>query len=66
VQGLKNGLEKGIPQGQAMILKRQLQRRFGELPETIEQRLTSATTSELEHWADRILDAASLADIFDA
>jgi hypothetical protein len=48
------------------IMLQQLMRRFGTLPESVTQRITSASTEELERWFDRILDAASLDDVFAA
>ena len=63
-RGIEKGLQKGIPQGEAQILRRQLTRRFGPLPAWAEARLTQATTDTLELWADRILDAASLDEVF--
>jgi hypothetical protein len=47
-------------------LLRQLGRRFGSLPEDVVERVQQAGTHELEHWADRILDATSLEDMFAA
>jgi len=63
-EGREVGREEGIPQGEAQILRRQLGRRFGPLPEWVEARLSQATTDQLEHWADRILDADSLDAVF--
>jgi len=63
-EGREVGREEGIPQGEAQILRRQLGRRFGALPTWVEARLSQATTDQLEHWADRILDADSLDAVF--
>jgi hypothetical protein len=63
-QGIEKGIEKGIPQGEAQILRRQLTRRFGPLPEWVETKLTESSTEQLEHWADRILEAESLDAVF--
>lgn len=47
-----------------MLLQRQLQRRFGPLgPDTL-ARLTNASVEQLERWADNILDAKTLEDVF--
>ena len=40
-------------------------RRFGEIPAWAEERLNKATGKELEQWADRILDASSLEEVFE-
>ncbi|MDK2797246.1 MAG: hypothetical protein PWQ19_796 [Tepidiphilus sp.] len=42
-----------------------LTRRFGSLPEWVQQRLRSASGEELETWADRVLDAQRLEDVFE-
>jgi hypothetical protein len=46
------------------LLLRMLARRFGSLPADVIERVQQAGTPELEHWADRILDATSLDDMF--
>ncbi len=58
------GIEKGERQGQAALLQRQLSRRFGSLPDWVAARLQSADRSEIEIWADRLLDAERLGEIF--
>jgi hypothetical protein len=60
------GIEKGLQQGEATLLRRLLTRRFGPLPEWVEQRLTQSGQADLERWADRVLDAPTLADVFTA
>ena len=44
---------------------RQLTKRFGPLSPDTAQRLQTATTEQLELWADRILEAPTLAAVFD-
>jgi hypothetical protein len=63
-QGFDKGLEDGLEQGQRVMLLRLLGRRFGAVPESIAARVTAAAPSELERWSDRLLDAASLDDVF--
>lgn len=63
-KGMERGMAKGIEKGEATIIKRQLLRRFGALPEAVQQRLDSASAVELEAWAERVLDAKTLADVF--
>jgi hypothetical protein len=58
------GIEKGIQQGEVIVLKRQLTRRFGPLPAWAEQRLEQASPQELEGWAERVLEAQRLEDVF--
>jgi len=46
-------------------LLRQLKRRFGPLPEWVELRLAQTATGQLEFWAERVLEAPTLAAMFD-
>ena len=62
--GIKKGIQLGEQKGEAKILKRQLSRRFGILPDEVEQRVDLASPAELEVWADRVLDAQTLPEIF--
>jgi predicted transposase YdaD len=70
-EGYDKGLEKGRDEGrekelagQRAMLLRLLGRRFGALPEPILTRVAAATQPEVERWGDRVLDAASLDDVF--
>ena len=62
-QGFDKGLEKAL-EGQRTMLLRLLGRRFGVVSEHITARVAAATPSELERWFERVLDAASLDDVF--
>ena len=55
---------EGLLQGEVKVLKRQLERRFGNLPESVNERLMNANEQELEEWTDAILTAASLEAVF--
>ena len=66
LEGLQQGLQKGKLEGEALVLQRQLTRRFGPLPEWVQTRLRSASSEELETWADRVLDATRLEEVFGA
>jgi len=63
-QGKQQGLHQGMQQGEVTALSRLLVRRFGILTAEIEQRLQQADTKELERWAESILDAETLDDVF--
>ena len=63
-RGIEKGIEKGIEQGESLLLQRFLIRRFGPLPSERVAQISAATTAQLEHWSDRVLDAASLEDVF--
>ena len=50
--------------GEALLLQRQLVRRFGALPTDIVGRIAAANSAQLEVWGDRVLDADSLEEVF--
>ncbi len=47
------------------MLTRLLQKRFGQLPEQIGARLRDASPEQRESWAECLLDAAGLDDVFE-
>jgi hypothetical protein len=63
-QGMQQGIQQGIQQGEEKLLERQLTRRFGPLSEQTRNTLKTASFEQLEQWADAILDAKTLEDIF--
>ena len=63
-KGMERGMEKGIGQGQARLLRLQLQQRFGLIPPEIAARIEDGRPEQLERWALRILNAVSLDDVF--
>jgi len=65
-EGVEEGLEKGRQEGEVMVVRRLLEHRFGPLDEVTRQRLEQASVADLERWADRILDAQSLAEVFES
>lgn len=58
-------MQKGRQEGEASVLIRQLTRRFGPLDASVLQRLQQASSDDLECWADNILDAKTLDEVFD-
>ena len=54
-----------MERGKARGLTRLLERRFGPLPRTVRERVAAADPGELDAWLDRILDADSLAAVFE-
>ncbi len=58
------GIEKGMRQGESALLERQLTRRFGPPSAEALGRLNAATVEELEQWAENILDATTLEEVF--
>ena len=71
-KGLEQGIEKGIAQGLEQgslreartILRRQLTRRFGSVPASVEDRMTCASREQLEQWIDQLYVAASIDEVF--
>jgi hypothetical protein len=60
----EEGVQEGRQEGQQEFLLRLLARRFGVLPEAVTARVMDAGREELERWGDRVIDAASLDDVF--
>ena len=63
-RGIEQGIERGRTGGERAVLARQLQRRFGRLPPEAAERLQRAPDTELETWADNVLGAETLDDVF--
>lgn len=63
-QGMQQGMQQGLLKGEATLLLRQLSRRFQPLPDAISERIYAASPNAIEIWADRILDAKSLDEVF--
>ena len=65
-EGMQQGISQGRVEGERALLRRQLRRRFGRLsPETVE-RVGQASVRDLESWADNVLDARTLDEVFDS
>lgn len=60
------GKAEGEATGEAKILTRLLERRFGTLPDPLRQRIFAADVGSIETWVDRAFDAPDLQSIFDA
>ena len=65
-QGLSQGREEGIEQGERTLLRRQLRRRFGFLAPEADARIGGASSRDLESWAENVLDAGTLDEVFDS
>ena len=62
-EGEQRAEQRGRQEGEAAILRRQLERRFGALPDWARDRIAAADTAALEEWGLRVLDAGSLDDV---
>jgi hypothetical protein len=64
-EAIQEGERAGFQQGERAVLLRQLRRRFGtSVDSAIELRVAAASTEQLELWAERVLTAATLAELF--
>ena len=63
-QGRQQGMRQGRAEGERAVLERQLRRRFGRLPPEAAERLRQAPEADLETWADNVLDAGTLDEVF--
>ena len=62
-RGERKGRQEGRQEGEASLLLRQLERRFGVLPDWARDRIAAADTAALEDFGLRVLDAGSLEDV---
>ena len=62
--GLQEGRQEGRQEGERLVLERQLLRRFGTLSPEITEKLSEASSVDLENWAENVLDAKTLEDVF--
>jgi flagellar biosynthesis/type III secretory pathway protein FliH len=65
-RGAEQGFEHGFQAVQRGLLRDLLTRRFGSLPAAINARLDTASPHDVERWTQRIVDAASLDEVFAA
>jgi len=63
-KGIENGVRKGREEGEAALLLRILERRFGPLPINVKHRIASTDAETLLIYGERVLDAQSLDEIF--
>ena len=63
-KGRHEGHQQGMMVGESTVISRQLERKFGRLPAEYVARLKAADEKSLLNWADRILTAESLHEVF--
>ncbi len=56
--------QEGRQEGERTVLERLLNRRFGTLSPEITEKLSEASSLDLENWAEKVLDAQTLDDVF--
>ena len=59
-KGREKGIEKGIEKGEARFLLLTLRQKFGPLQASIEDKVNTASSAQLEIWMTRGLTATSL------
>ena len=63
-QGMQQGMQQGHKQGEEAMLVYLLERRFGPLTEDARARIAVADSGTLRLWAERVLSAGALDDVF--
>ena len=58
------GMRAGRVEGERTVLERLLRRRFGPLSPAVSGRLHEASAADLEAWAENLLEARTLDDVF--
>lgn len=64
-KGVQQGIQQGLQQGESRLLRKQLERRFGVLPQWASDKLNSAAEQDLESWGEAVLTATNLEAVFD-
>ena len=64
-QGRKEGKEEGKQEEGLAILRKLMKKRFGRLPGWAEERLGDMSVAELEDLSLAVLDAKTVAELFD-
>ena len=65
-RGIERGMSRGRVEGERALLRRQLRRRFGVLSRETVARVDHASPRDLESWAENVLDAGTLDEVFDS
>ena len=62
-QQARRGRQEGRQEGEALVLSRLLQLKFGEIPDDAKRRIAQADPDTLLAWSDRILTAQSVDEV---
>jgi predicted transposase YdaD len=62
-EGLQEGRQEGRQEGERKILRRQMEKRFGVIPEWVDQRLSVLSEHEIEELGVRLLDTHTLEEL---
>jgi hypothetical protein len=63
-QGIEQGIETGVQRGEARVLLALLKIRFGDLPDSVRQRVENADAESLLIWSTRVLTAQTIDEVF--
>jgi len=63
-EGLAKGLQEGRQEGSQLVLQKLLTKRFGPLSAEVMERIASGSSEQINRWVDRMMDAASLEEVF--
>ena len=63
-EGMERGVREGRIEGERAVLERLLLRRFRRLSPGAAESLRHASANDLETWAENVLDAETLEDVF--
>ncbi len=64
LKGKREGKTEGIQLGEATVLLRQIELRFGAISEQDRRRIESANAETLLKWSERVLTVESLDQVF--
>jgi predicted transposase YdaD len=63
LKGKLEGKLEGMLEGELIVVRRQIEKRFGALPDWAAEQLGSQSTADLESLSLRLLDARSLEEL---
>lgn len=63
-QGMRQGIQQGLLEGELTMLINLLNRKFGRIPVQYKSRLQKADSIMLLQWAERIIEAKTIQEIF--
>lgn len=63
-EGLQQGMQQGMHKGSLRILARQMEKKFGSLPEEVMERLNDADEDQILEWSERVLVCSTIEEMF--
>ncbi len=61
---IRQGMAKGRQEGQIVLIRSFIAKRFGKVPGWVEDRLTKLSSAELEVLSNRLFDGENLGELF--